>query len=368
MFLVAALAFLRVAAAGGHSVMWADDGVFLDHALNGNVWESATYAHHGYLNLAASLTATVLGAVPLGAVPVAYIAVASIGVGVIAWWVAAMSRSMLDSWWSQAVLGASVALIPIAGYESTGSIANLQWPIMVGALFALVGDIRTRGELVGATGFVLLASLSAPSAIMLAPLIWWRRSRPTLVAAWLIGTAAQAAAVLSAWGEREAGGNWFDFEYMLLSFAGASFNGITSGDYGGFLTWNPLSVVFAVAIMFAVYRNAGRFRLAAVLGGAAALQWWFTYSGGLVPVVPRYVIVPSICVLAVVLVAVERHRYVHIATLAVIGACWVGAFTAADYRTEGPSWRSQLDTVECVDGHKVVGLAPVDWGTVSVPC
>lgn len=364
--LVAAAAFTRVAVARAHEGMWADDGVYLEVVHSRPPWESVLYAHHGYLNLGQMMIASSLEWVPISYAPVAFVAAWAVGVGLLASYVAAISEPVLSSMWSRAFLGASVGLIPIAGYESAGTVANLQWSALAAVTIAVVVAPETSRV---TPWLIFVTAASAPAALALAPFVWWRRERRLVAGAWLLGVGAQLIAVAATWGSRDASGQWWEFERIIQSFASVAVNGVTamSTDVGRF---TALGVLVVVLVAVAAMHDGRGLAAPALMVAAALVQWWFTYTGGgAVPIVPRYGIVPAICVLALLLASAERlGRGVHVSVLVVLAVCWIAGGPVSDYRTAGADWTEQISETPCVDGVRRLELQPTGWGRVAVPC
>lgn len=364
-FLVAAVAFSSVAASGAPSTLWADDGVFLEVVLREGPLSSLTYAHHGYLNLGQMTIATLLEPIPIRAMSLAYVTAWAIVVGLLAAFTLNVSRRLFKTQRSAVVVAGSFALIPVAGAESVGSIANIQWYLLAATTFALAGNPTGTAHR-AAPVVAFFTAASAPAAIALAPFMWWRRDRRAFVAAWLVGIAAQSVSVLAHWGERETGGNWTDLDQMMSSFVAMSGNG-TVRTLAAPEALLPLAILGLVVIVIGQTQSRTTQHVPLILAFGA--QWFFTFGAGNThPAVPRYAIGAAIGFVALLLASVEQWRRIHIGVIAGLLLCWAGTFGASSYRSNGPDYVNQLNSTECVEGVAEVELAPTGWGAIDIPC
>lgn len=361
---IGVLAFARVGLPGGLGRIWVDDGKFLAAAID-NPWTAAAHVHHGYMNVAAGLSASVAALLPLEFTPLLFVAIWAGAVGFVAWFVADVSVSLFDERWPPLMLGAGVALTPVAAFESVGNVTYIGWYLLAGSTIALVAaekHPRLTAVVVG------LAMLSAPATLALAPLIAWRRDRRLVGLAWLAAVAIQAVAVLFGPNERDVAGRWLDVGDVIQTAPAALLNGITRQTFD-ITTVVPLSIGAAIVVALAVQATPHRFKMAGVLTLAAIAQWWFTF-GGSEPNFedsPRYLVVPAILGLAVILRAVEPNRTLSMVVVVVIAACWASGFAAMAQRTGyGQAWQPQLDSVECIQGARTFEGAPGQ--TFDMPC
>lgn len=79
------------------------------------------------------------------------------------------------SWrWGLLAAAAGILFLPAGQQEVLSNFTNLRWFLLAGAFFALIGVFRTRWLLVYASVVALLAALSDPMPLLLAPLALWR--------------------------------------------------------------------------------------------------------------------------------------------------------------------------------------------------
>ena len=120
--------------------------------------------------------------------------------GLVAAAVYAWSADLVTFWPARVVLGLLVVMVPVAGVEPLGNLANLHWFMLMLIPWALLASPRTLPGLVVVTVATLAATLTEPTCLIFAPLAIWRfvtvrRSR-TVVIAWAIGVTAQVVTTL----------------------------------------------------------------------------------------------------------------------------------------------------------------------------
>jgi hypothetical protein len=84
---------------------------------------------------------------------------------------AAYSRSWR---WGLGAAAAAFLFLPAGQQEVLGNITNLRWFLLTGAFFAVFGIFRTRWLVAYAAAIALLAALSDPLPLLLAPFAIWR--------------------------------------------------------------------------------------------------------------------------------------------------------------------------------------------------
>ncbi len=200
--LVAAVAaYLRVPP-GLRDNLYAEDGVLFvgDWAWRahlGLLWEP--YA--GYQHLLPRLgSGLVVATMPVASWGYAVTAVACLLVGAVAAAVFAFSAGLVSFWPARVLLALIVVLIPIAGVEALGNLANLHWFVLILVPWALLTEPRARWGVGAVAVTVLLATLTEPMCIIFAPLALWRfitaPRRRAVMLAWAVGVAAQVVTTL----------------------------------------------------------------------------------------------------------------------------------------------------------------------------
>ena len=197
----AALAWTRVSA-GQNDKLYAEDGTLFvrDWMLGGHLslmWQP--YA--GYLHVIPRGVGWFVTAV----VPVAWwgyaVSVIACGlVGAVAALVFLYSADIVAYYPARIALGLITVLIPIAGIEPLGNLANVHWFLLYLMPWLLMATPRSRPGLIVATALALVATLTEPQCLIFAPLALWRfltapAVRPVQLG-WAVGIAGQAVSYL----------------------------------------------------------------------------------------------------------------------------------------------------------------------------
>ncbi len=201
--LAACLAWLRLQP-DVRDTLYAEDGVLFvhDQAVRGGVtllWEPYAGYQHLIPRSVAWFVTTFLP-VPLWGLVVVLIACAI--VGVIAALVFVYSGDVIAYYPSRIVLGLIVVLIPVAGMQPLGNLANLHWFLLYLMPWVLMSTPRSRLGIGVAVVVALLATATEPQCLIFAPLVLWRfvtfpRTRLVMLA-WAVGIAFQAVTYLTA--------------------------------------------------------------------------------------------------------------------------------------------------------------------------
>lgn len=353
---VAALGLIRVAIGGGIDRMWAEDGSVFYEVANGG---SLTLTYEGYLHVAPMLLALAVSWVPDQLMAGAYAFAWAVSTAAIATYIAAATRSQFRSGWSPLVFGAGLVLVPAVGAEAIGSIANMQWFLLVGATVAVLVESDTPALRRSGYAIIGLTALSSPLAVVLVPaaLVRWRRD--WLLSGVLVGGLAVQAAAVVLGNERQQslGGpsQLWRLDTAAESFAAVAANGVVSISAPiGVLTSIGTIVVGLVGV--GILRGGAR-RFLAGFALIAFGQWWLTWSlnGG----APRYAVVPAMAGLLGVLFALETlNRRAAVTATICIGLVWFGAFRLGEIRSSGPTWSDSVTEAECIDGIRLVAISP----------
>lgn len=171
--------------------VWAEDSsVFLQDARDLGA-RSLLKPYNDYLHVVPRLLAIPASWVPLELAPVALSTLAALGMAVCACIVYWASRAYVESEVVRVSLGTYLVLLPGYGVEVANNLTYLQWPMVLAATWICMAQPTRRGGV-----FLALTALSAPQAIVLAPIVGWQ--------AWKSGNRAHARpyamAVLVQWG------------------------------------------------------------------------------------------------------------------------------------------------------------------------
>ncbi|WP_375478013.1 hypothetical protein [uncultured Jatrophihabitans sp.] len=200
--LAAPLAFFRLGAAAVHARVWAEDGrIFLQQADIDGPFRAVTINYAGYLNAVPRLAAAFVHPFPVrwwgAGIHVA-------DALVVAWVALVVYAGLSDhvrSRFGRGLAALYVVLVPV-GPEITGSIANIQWYLVVGAVVALLWTPRSWWGWSAICVTTLAVTTTSPlgAVVFGCALVRWglQRGRGSLVVLLVtaIGFAAQTAEML----------------------------------------------------------------------------------------------------------------------------------------------------------------------------
>lgn len=408
--LIAALAALLRLPIKDLDTLWAEDGTaFLQVALHGPATETIPQPHSGYLQVFPRIVAEVLTLLPVSAAGVAFSVVAALVVGLAAWTVWELGAAQLPSPWLRGLLAAAVVVIPAGGLEAADNVANSHWYLMYAAFWALVARRPGAGRQVLPVVIVVLAALSDPLSIVLAPLALGRlvllrgwRDR-WVVIAYVVAIAVQLHAVLSV--ERATGQTaaprdivfGYALRVVLSSLTGNGGARRIVDGMGSTGVW--LVAGLALVCLLVGWALAGRFRLFIAASAVASMGFFvveclFALGGQYPPtgdlqsdltVGGRYTIVPALLLLTAFAVAAQAVSARLTGRVALLGAAVVAVplvlCVASDYRPEGgslrtgaPSWSDEVEQAEeeCATSAGAtpdpVPIAPAGAWTVALDC
>ena len=194
--LASVLTWLRLPAAGRDTLYAEDGSQFVnDWASNGS-WSVLLRPYAGYQHLIPRVASGLIAwLVPIDAWADAMIAAAAAVVGVTAGLVYVLSRAVVSSPMARLGLAAVPVLVPLAGVEVIDSLANVHWYLLYLTPWLLLAMPRERATALGLAFVALVAALTEPQTVILAPLAVWvlvrdPRSR-VIVLGWALGVAGQ---------------------------------------------------------------------------------------------------------------------------------------------------------------------------------
>lgn len=175
----AVISVLRFSAAGRlGEVMWAEDGmVFLSCEVGPDPLACIATPHQGYLQVAARLLAAPLTLVPATSAALWITVATSAAAGLVAGFITYRAQALPLPGTISAVSGLFLVVIPAYGAEVGGNLANLQWIMIPLGMWALLPRIRPEPRVADTcvdAAVVALVMLSAPGAVVLAPVALWR--------------------------------------------------------------------------------------------------------------------------------------------------------------------------------------------------
>jgi len=395
---------LRIGPATALDSIWAEDGpIFLQGAISQGLGDALTSTYAGYFVLAPRLIGELGATVPL-ADAAAAIAIGSALVvalcGLVVWFA---SAGLIGSPYLRGTLAGLTVLAPAASLESVASGSYVLWYMLFASFWLLLWRPRATATAAAGALFVLATALSTPGVWFFAPLAALRalairdRRDALLVGAYALGAAIQVPALALSdeeaveplwsadiWtallqrvldaavlGERLGGEAWAALGWpLLIGLLALAVVGLGLG-----LRRADASARWLVAI--AVPTAIGMFVASAYQRAVGTQMTWpeglHFGNGG------RYAIVPTLLLVSVALVLVDRlprrpgrFPWAVAATAAVLLAGMAISFDLRDPAARGtPPWRDALDTAaaSCTSGVPTapVPISPPGFG-VTIPC
>jgi len=379
--LVAAIAVLATVAAWlrlppiAQRTVWAEDGtIFLNDAISGTPLEHLFAGYMGYLQFVPRVLADLTVAlVPIDSVGLvlnlASCAVAGLCAALVYW----CAQDVVPARALRLVLAAITIGAPLLPIEVLGNAANVHWLFIWTMLWVLLYLPRTR---VGAwmLGLVaVVAALSDIQLLFLVPLFFVRRGSslvwpPRIGLA--VGLALQIVTTIGAPRTATSGGLGGAVRAFIGQTALATFipdESILTAALGqSVLLWTTLAISpFVVALIYVLRRGANLQRVAALYLVPGAFALWTAdsflngYGGAaLTPhdfVFVRYAVVPSMFLLAAVIVAAQVliiqptrvTRYVGSVALALLVALMAIHFIPYETtRSNGPAWAPAVEQAQ----------------------
>ena len=376
---VAVLTVLRLLVAGpGLDRVWAEDGfVFLWDAQRHGL-ESLGYTYAGYAHTLPRAFGLVGAQIPLEHFAVYAVLATALGAGALAALVFLAARRVTGSWAWALLPALSLALAP-AFRGSVGSLANLQWLLLVAAFWFV---IDTPGRRWLPASVTVIASLTTPLTVFLLPAAWLAHRagvvRSLSVRGLLAGLVLQFAIIVfgGASADNPASrtpqlpGSVFDV--ALTAAAGPNVAAFELGRLGVLDVSTLMGAVFAGALLLAVYEARGHRALpiAAVLTGAMLYFATSIMSG---QPTTRYAAVAAMFLVSALALAGPRiPTGLGRMALAVLAVNVVLAFPASDFRMSGPSWQDEVteyrDSCRTTGQGSPMEVSPEGWGEFDPYC
>jgi hypothetical protein len=389
--------------------IWAEDGhVFLTDAFSAGPFTNLFRPYGGYLHLVPRSTAELTAAVvPLAWYALALSAAACIIAGGVAALVYVCAVAVTQSRVLRICLAAVTVAVPALPLEVLGNLANIHWFFLWLTPWLLFYRPRSRvGSLVlGLVG--LVAALTEIQMVLFAPLVAWRwrerRGWPIRIGM-LAGLAGQCIAMLTSIRPPRTG----PFPSIADHVAGYTVNAVMTiwlgsrasisaavATYGWSIA--ALCLMPSLAALIVVWiRGDATQRLAALVLPAASVvvwsaalvvnrtgnkYWWPAPKNGGQLAILRYAVVPSMFVLAALLLALatfdwSQRRFAWVVFAAALPIGLVAVFNAVptgERRAIGPVWSVEVERARAAclaDRSKeaeLLNIAPAGWIT-EVPC
>lgn len=272
----------------------------------------------------------------------------------------------------------ALALAP-AFRGSVGSLANLQWLLLVAAFWCV---IERSGNRWLPSGAALLASLTTPLTVLLLPAAWLaHRSgvvRARAVQGLVLGLAVQAVLIVVGGQSaanpavRSPGISGSLFSAVLTTVTGPNLPAVELGRLGTLDVSLPLGAILADLLAVVLYEVRGRSTLAPAAVLTAALVYFATSLLSGAPTTRYAAAAAMLLVSALALAGPRLPRALGAAAVGVLGITVVLGFPASDNRLSGPSWETGVaryeESCRTAGEATAIGLSPQGWGEYAPYC
>jgi hypothetical protein len=405
--LATAVLLVRQAGAPALDTMWAEDGdVFLSAALRRGAFAPLFSPYAGYLNAVPRLAAGFVSVFPLDRAAMLFAAGSAAIVGCLSLYVYRASHGLLTSRWARAFLAGMVVVLPALAWESMNNATNLQWSFIMPCFVALSVVPVTRAQTVAAAVVVLLAAITAPTTLLLAPLAAVRLARRTSRQASIVAGTFLAGAVAQVWMVVVAGRNPFgpasDGLDLPVLYGYRVAGSLLAGEWILPSAWRGPGPAFGYStlvaaaglVALAIARRPDRRSMIGLAAGSSVALFCFPVlvrgTSLLIPVDERldpsigskWVIGPILLLALALFMGFEpRGRgagrwprssaIVAVALALAIGVAAVIGFRVENGRSRGPGWSAEVAAAvaRCRGGASKVSIpiAPPGW-EVEAPC
>lgn len=377
----AALSLLRQVGAGALDTVYAEDGtVFLADAYSKSTLDAIATPYAGYLHVVPRLLAELVSTLPVSAAAAGLAVCAALVTGLLALVVYYASGTALTSPWARVLASAVVVLVPVGQEEIPNSIANLHWPMLYTLFWVLLWEPRSKWV---RAPIVLLIVLSDILTVIFLPLAlwrWWKKRDHLTLAAFGVGLAAQASAVLFGHSERAMNPEpvmwapWWAIRAVPTGFLGERWFG-TGGVDTRWLLLAGVAWVVLLGFVLASWKSLSLLSWQG-LAGLAVIHCVAVYA---LPVAlsgqatSRYAAAPAMLLIAALAVLLfegkPKPTVVGIAFVVLCLAVWGANLRVPNSRSVGPMWSDQIQTQSCDGGHASIQVSPLDkdW-KLAVPC
>jgi len=378
-FGAAALSLLRQVGAGALDTVYAEDGtVFLADAYRESTLDAIATPYAGYLHLVPRMLAEVVSTLPVSAAASGLAISAALVTGLLAVLVYYASGTSLTSPWARILASAVVVLVPVGQEEIPNSIANLHWPMLYALFWVLLWEPSRRWV---RAPIVLLIVLSDILTVVFLPLAlwrWWKKRDHLTLAAFGVGLAAQASAVLFGQSERAFNTEpvmwapWWVIRAVPTGFLGERWFG-TGGVDTNWILLAGVAWVVLLGFVLASWKSLSQRGIAAlaVIHCIAVYALPVALSG---QATSRYAAAPAMLLIAALAVLLFEGRpgkptVAGIAFVVLCAAVWGANLRVPNSRSVGPMWSDQIQTQSCDGGQAQIQVSPQDkrW-KLAVPC
>ena len=397
------LQLLRQPGARTWNTVWAEDGaVYLSDTYSSRVTPTVFRGYAGYVQVVPRLLAMPARVLSVDAVAL-YLATAAAAVwAVLALFVYSSTEGWISTRSLRLLVVGMMVLLPASYFEVNANIANVGWPLLFAAFWAVLSNQQSRWQIAARSAVVLgtalstaLAGLLLPMAVVLAAVR--RRSSDVVVAASLVvGMVVQVVATHFTQPDHtplQSRASELPAEYGVRVLGS-----MVIGERWLSSVWSSLglwlvliaALVVGVLLYVADVRSVSRTRWL-VAGTAVAISIavfvvpvWLRgslilrlHAGAAIhPGGSRYVVVPVLLLVTALVVVLDdarrpwAKRAVCLHGLVLIVVC----FGLANQRSRGPEWQPQVDRARntCAltqeDLTVPVPITPSPGWAVGVPC
>ena len=394
-----ALVLLRMGGAPLTHVWAEDGGIFLEQAFGSSFLDAVTTPYAGYLHTVPRLLAEITAALPIEWSAAVLALLGSAGAVLCAFIVWKTSAAHLPDPLLRGLLSAMVILLPVFGFETLANVTYLQWLMSFATFWLVLWRPPSSRVAILAGVFVALTVLSAPLALLFAPLVLLRaaalRERfDPIVVGFVLAAALQLLAVVldtDPTAQTDPGWGWdllSAYPLRVVSGLGLGHNvnaalwevapiGLLIMSAGAFLGFVALAVLRPIParrmVLVALALSAGTYLVAGYgrdLGDA--LMWPrddpYTYGA-------RYTILPALFLLTAVLVELGHVRggsRVRRGALAVIAVAALSTFYLGDAGRSTVRWSDTVANARaaCAPGIETAYELAVSWPDwrIDIPC
>ena len=382
----------RQSGAGALNTLYAEDGsVFLSQGLRYSAVHALRTPYVGYFHLVPRLATDVTLAFPLADAATAFAVEGAVAVALIALFVFRATAGHIRSPLLRLVLASSLVLLPVDQQELFNAVANIHWFLLFAATWALLWHPSGRGDRALAAAVVVIAALSDPLTILLAPLAVlrlivlpdWRRQWVSMallsaLAVQLVGSrlvhARRNDIAVTTNVVKLAG--WYIV--YVIGRAGFGMRWVESGHGAVQLALVGVAALMALALLVTAARRSS---LPVTICLVVLSGLFFLLPVGLTDVAPpRYSVTPILLLLSAAVYLfgqaewspqVRRATALSVCTLLVV--VWAANYRVPNQRGHGPSWSTTLSDAkaECATQARArllsLPITPRGWA-VTVTC
>lgn len=271
----AVLAATRLGSSGLNT-FWGEDGeIFYQGALT-HPLQAYFESYRGYLSTAPRVVGTVVALFPVSQAALANTVTDAVVMGLLAALIYRACAEHIRNPWVRAVPAVVTAVCPV-GQETWEATTNLQWPMFFVAFTVLLWNPRRPVPVAVGAVSVLLAALTSPFGLLLAPLAVVRVIALGRGRGWVIPLAFLAGVVVQTADMAVVGGRQTSSALLPLGLVEQRYAEFVAGQ--GFfgtrhpLPWLPLGNAVVIALLAALALVAASGRLRPFLLGALAMAY-----------------------------------------------------------------------------------------------